>query len=245
MIEVSSLHKSFGRNQVLRGIDLSFPQGKVTAVLGPNGSGKTTLLKSILGMVMPDKGDIRLDGQSVLGGWSYRNRIGYLPQIARFPENLKVRELVRMVKDIRAGEWSSLDEYSLQREEFLLDLFNLHPFLDKKLHHLSGGTRQKINILLAFLFNNNYYILDEPTAGLDPLSLIRFKELLRTEQRQGRTILITTHIINLVEEIADEIIFLLEGKIYFSGTMDEMKGLGGGRNLEHAIAQMLEKNRHA
>ncbi|HRF39493.1 MAG TPA: ATP-binding cassette domain-containing protein, partial [Saprospiraceae bacterium] len=104
MIEIRNLHKSYGKLEVLQGIDLGFEQkGRIAAILGPNGSGKTTLIKSILGMVLPDKGEIRVDGQAIRQQWAYRERISYLPQIARFPENLSVRELIAMIKDLRGG----------------------------------------------------------------------------------------------------------------------------------------------
>ena len=147
-----------------------------------------------------------MNGLNIHNNWQYRKQIGYLPQIAKFPENLKVKELIRMISDIRGNEGNP---------EPLIESFDLNQILDKPLRYLSGGTRQKVNILLAFMFDSLYYILDEPTAGLDPLSLIRFKELLVAEKKKGKAILLTTHIVRLVEELADDIIFLLEGNIYF------------------------------
>jgi len=101
MIEVKSLYKKFRKLPVLRGIDLILQPGRITAILGPNGSGKTTLLKCILGMVIPDAGDICLGGKSILGQHAYRHELDYLPQVARFPENLRVSELIHMIKDLR------------------------------------------------------------------------------------------------------------------------------------------------
>jgi Cu-processing system ATP-binding protein len=230
MIVINSLHKSFGRNQVLKEINLNIRDGVITSVLGPNGSGKTTLIKSILGMVIPQKGSIEVNGLKILSEWQYRMQIGYLPQIARFPENLKVKELIRMIKDIRRMEGN---------EHPLIEMFDLKQVMDKPLRYLSGGTRQKVNILLAFMFDSLYYILDEPTAGLDPISLIRFKELLVAEKKKDKTILLTTHIVGLVEELADDIVFLLEGNIFFSGSVEELKSLHGGLTLEHSIANIL------
>ncbi len=230
MIVVNNLHKSFGRNQVLKGINLSIRDGVITAVLGPNGSGKTTLIKSILGMVLPQEGTIEMNGLDIHNNWQYRKQIGYLPQIAKFPENLKVKELIRMISDIRGNEGNP---------EPLIESFDLNQTLDKPLRYLSGGTRQKVNILLAFMFDTANYILDEPTAGLDPLSLIRFKELLISEKKKGKAILLTTHIVSLVEELADDIIFLLEGNIYFNGTIQELKAQHGSQTLDQSIATIL------
>ena len=232
MIEIKSLNKRFGKLTVLDGLDLSIDSGGIFAILGPNGSGKTTLIKSILGMVIPDQGNIEISGVSVLKKWAYRNDINYLPQIANFPANLSVKELIKMVKNLRPKQANDIK---------LIEKFGLEPFLDKKLGNLSGGTKQKVNILLTFMFDSDLIILDEPTTGLDPISLIHLKEIIHEEREKGRTILITTHIMSFVEEIADEIVFLLDGKIYFKGTSNELKQKTGQEDLEHAIAKLISK----
>jgi len=231
MIEIKELHKKFGKNLVLKGVDLSINEGGIFAILGPNGSGKTTLIKSILGMVIPQSGTIQLNGKSIKKDWKYRNEIDYLPQIANFPNNLTVRELIKMIKDLRANNTSE--------DQRLIELFKLEPFLTKKLGTLSGGTKQKVNIVLTFMFNSPLIILDEPTTGLDPISLIRLKDLIKTEKEKGKTILITSHIMSFVEEISDEIVFLLEGKIYFKGSISELKTKTEQPDFEHAIASIL------
>lgn len=233
MIEISNLNKKFGKLTVLDGLDLHIDSGGIFAVLGPNGSGKTTLIKSVLGMVIPDKGEIKIDGNSVLGEWKYRNEINYLPQIANFPANLNVRELIKMVKNLRPKKANDKD---------LIERFGLEVFLDKKLGNLSGGTKQKVNILLTFMFESDLIILDEPTTGLDPISLIHLKEIIREERSKGKTIIITTHIMSFVEEIADEIVFLLDGEIYFKGSSSELKQRTNQVDLEHAIAKLISKD---
>jgi len=232
MIQISNLHKKFGKLIVLDGLDLEIKSGGIFAILGPNGSGKTTLIKSILGMVIPNSGEIKIDDESVLKQWNYRNQINYLPQIANFPANLSVKELIAMVKNLRPKEANEKD---------LISLFGLEPFLDKKLGNLSGGTKQKVNIVLTFMFDSDLIILDEPTTGLDPIALIHLKEIIQKEKEKGKTILITTHIMSLVEEIADKIVFLLDGKIYFKGTVNQLKTQTNQTNLEHAIANLMTK----
>jgi len=231
MIEIKSLHKNFGKLSVLSDLDISIAEGKITAILGPNGSGKTTLIKSILGLVHCDKGNINIQGEPIRGRWEYRNKIGYLPQIARFPENLSIKELIRLVEDIRDGQ-------SNHRE--MLEQFGLTNQVNKKLRNLSGGTRQKVNIVLTFMFDCPLYILDEPTNGLDPVALIRLKDMILAKKKEGKTFLLTTHIMGLVEELSDELIFLLEGKIYFKGSYNELMNLQDEVNLERAIAKILE-----
>lgn len=232
MIEIRNLYKKFGKVEVLKGLDLSIKSGGIFAVLGPNGSGKTTLIKSVLGMVIPNKGDIVIDGNSVLKKHEYRNNINYLPQIANFPSNLSVNELIKMVKNLRSKPAVDQD---------LIELFRLQPFLDKKLGNLSGGTKQKVNLVLTFMFDSELIILDEPTTGLDPISLLNLKKIILAEKKKGKTILITSHIMSFVEEMADEIVFLLDGKIYFKGTLTAIKEQTKQNDIEHAIAAILIK----
>ncbi len=232
MIEFKNIHKRFGKLTVLDGLDLDIKKGGIFAILGPNGSGKTTLIKCLLGMVIPNKGEINFEGSSVLGKWKYRNNLNYLPQIANFPPNLTVEELIKMVKNLRPKK---------SNEQELIALFGLKEFLNKKLGNLSGGTKQKVNIVLAFMFDSDLFILDEPTTGLDPISLIHLKELIQKEKAKGKTILITTHIMSFVNEVANEIVFLLDGKIYFKGSVDELKKQTNNDNLEQAIANLISK----
>lgn len=233
MVSIHNLYKRFGTNVVLDGIDLDINKGGIFAILGPNGSGKTTLIKSILGMVIPNKGTISVLGQNIRKSSDYRKDIDYLPQIANFPNNLKVKELITMIKDLRGNG---------DKDKELIELFKLEQFLNKKLGNLSGGTKQKVNIVLAFMFNSPLIILDEPTSGLDPISLIGLKKLIQDEKNKGKTILLTSHIMSFVEEVSDEIVFLLEGEIYFKGTIEALKEKTKQTNFEHAIASILTNN---
>ena len=234
MIEIQHLNKSFDRQKVLNDISLSFSPGQSVALIGPNGSGKTTLIKSILGMVLPDSGEISINGKSLKNDFKYRDKIDYLPQIANFPGNLKVNELIAMIKDLRDSKNTN--------DTKLIELFKLEPFLDKRLVNLSGGTKQKVNLVLAFMFDSPLIILDEPTSGLDPISHLRLKNLIFSEREKGKTILVTSHILSFVEEISDEIVFLLEGKIYFKGSIPELKSKTEQPDFEHAIASILSSS---
>ncbi len=232
MIKIEKLNKKFGKLVVLNNLDLEINTGGVFAILGPNGSGKTTLIKSILGMVIPNSGQIYYEGKSILKKWEYRKNINYLPQIANFPANLSVNELIKMVKNLRTENTN---------EQELIELFGLTPFLKQKLGNLSGGTKQKVNIVLTFMFDNDLIILDEPTTGLDPIALLILKDLINKARKDGKTILITSHIMSFVEEISDEIVFLLDGKIYFKGTIDALKTQTNSSSLEIAIANLIKK----
>jgi Cu-processing system ATP-binding protein len=156
-----------------------------------------------------------------------------MPQIANFPANLKVKEIIAMIKDIRNRE---------ARDAELIKYFSLTPYLNKQLNTLSGGTKQKVNIVLAFMFDNPLLILDEPTNGLDPVALIKLKELIDKEIKRGKTILFTTHILKLVEELAQDIVFLLEGKTFYQGSVTGLVEKHESNDLEHTIAEIYGKN---
>jgi len=203
-------------------------------VVGPNAAGKTTLIKTILGLVRADRGggSVEVDGIPVNGGPGYRERIGYMPQAARFPEHLTGREIIRFLMDLRS-RGTELDEELIER-------FRLEPSLDKPIRTLSGGTRQKLNAVVACLFRPSLLILDEPTAGLDPVSAGILKDKVLRAPAAGVTVLLTSHIMSEVEELAQDLVFLLEGTIAFQGTVEALLAQTGETRLERAIARKLE-----
>ncbi|HWJ14528.1 MAG TPA: ABC transporter ATP-binding protein [Gemmatimonadaceae bacterium] len=234
MIEVSKVTKRFGDNQVLRGVDLTVAGGRVMGLVGPNGAGKTTLIKTLLGLCQPTSGEIRIDGETILGTeGSYRARIGYMPQIARFPENLTGAELFDMLRDLR-GEPGLLDAELLRG--FALEVGGQ---LDKPLRVLSGGTRQKVNACLALLFRPSILVLDEPTAGLDPLSSAILKDRILSLRSEGVTVLVTSHIMSELEELCDDVAFLLDGVTRFVGPVAQLTAMTQKANLERAIAALM------
>ena len=231
MIEISKLTKRFGDHEVLRGVDLTVDRGRVMGIVGPNGAGKTTLIKTLLGLCQPTSGDILLDGRTILGQEAYRAHIGYMPQIARFPENLTALELFDMVRDLR-GTPGVLDAS-------LLRGFALESQLDKPLRVLSGGTRQKVNACLSLLFQPSLLVLDEPTAGLDPLSSAILKDRLLSLRGDGVTVLVASHIMSELEELCDDVAFLLDGVTRFAGPIGELTSTTRQANLERAIAALM------
>ena len=232
MIKIQGLEKSFGRQKVLNDINMEVVPGKIYAVLGHNGSGKTTLIKALLGLVVPDKGVIEFNGKSIKKDYLYRKDVGYISQIARFPQNLTVQELFSMLSDLR---------HESLVYEILIDHFGIRKELNKKLGHLSGGTRQKVNVVAALMLEPPLLVCDEPIVGLDPASVIKLKGVLRDIKQQGRTIILITHIISLVEELADHVFLLQDGNMNFDGTVADLKKAGSKENLEEALAQLMEK----
>ena len=231
MISIRGLTKRYGRLPVLRRVDLDVRSGRVTAVVGPNGAGKTTLIKMILGLAKPDGGEIVVDDHRVNGDPAYRAIIGYMPQIARFPENLTGAELIAMLKDLRGGAAETDDE--------LVDAFRLGEQLKKPLGTLSGGTRQKVNAVAAFLFRPKVLILDEPTAGLDPVSSSILKDKILAERARGTTFVLTSHVMSELDELSDDVAFLLEGTVCFAGPVAELKQRTRQHSLERAIARVM------
>jgi len=235
MIEIKNIYKKFGKLEVLSDVNLSCKKGECIALIGPNGCGKTTLIKSILGMVLPDKGSIEFNGKTVLKEYLYRENIGYMPQIGRYPDNMSIGQIIDMIKKIRNSQ-SELDED-------LLKAFEIEKMYDKKMRTLSGGTTQKISAVLAFLFNPDVLILDEPTAGLDPLASEILKEKIIKEKEKGKLIFITSHLLSELDDLITEIIFMQEGKVYFHKKVELLKSETKEDKISKAIAQILKKNK--
>lgn len=224
---------SYGKFKALKGIDLKIEKGQVAALMGPNGSGKSTLLKSILGLVIPESGKILISGTDIKDGYLYRNNVGYMPQIANYPENLKVRELFDIVKDIRNG--------FKKTDEELIEKFKIHEISEKYFGQLSGGYKQRVTASIAFLFDPEILILDEPTASLDPLSTEIIKTKILETKKKDKLIIISSHIISEMDELAGRIIYLLDGSVKLNLPVKDIKN-GSGERLGKAITRVLSKS---
>jgi len=233
MIRIEHINKKFRKLIALDDINAQFDKGQVISLIGPNGSGKTTLIKSILGMVKVDSGKIFFNDELINGDPSYRSQIGYMPQIGRYPDNMKVGQLFKMLKNIRNVSENKVDEE-------LIEKFGLKQMFDKSMRTLSGGTRQKVSAALAFLFNPGVLILDEPTAGLDPLSSEILKEKILKEKRKNKLILITSHILSDLDELTTHIMYLQEGKLEFFKEIDQLREETGELKLGKAIARIMK-----
>lgn len=233
MIIATNVSKRFSKLQVLDNISLACNVGECISLIGPNGSGKTTLIKCILGMVMPDSGFITFNGKNILHDWNYRSQIGYMPQIGRYPDNMTIGNLLSMMKDIR--------NHHGELDEDLVFAFELNSMLQKKMRTLSGGTRQKVSAALAFLFNPNVLILDEPTAGLDPVATEILKEKIIKEKQKGKLIFITSHVLSELDDLVTQVVFMQEGKLVFHKSIEDLREYTGELKLNKAIAKIMVK----
>ncbi len=236
MIVFDGVTKRYGRREVLRGLDASVPDASVTALVGPNSAGKTTLLKLLLGLARPDAGRIVVAGAPVGADPAYRRAIGYMPQIVRYPAHETGRSLLAQLQRLR-GERTPPDLT-------LLEAFRLEEQFDRPLGVLSGGTRQRINAVLALAFRPRLLVLDEPTAGLDPLGARIFKDRLLAERRAGTTVLVTSHVLPELEEIADRVLYLADGRAAWEGEALALQQRTGTASLERAITALLAGTVH-
>ncbi|MCZ2356004.1 MAG: ABC transporter ATP-binding protein [Bacteroidia bacterium] len=234
VIEVKNLSKQFNKIPVLKNVNLTLNKGECIALIGPNACGKTTLIKSILGMVLPTQGEIFFQGKTIKQDNLYRNHIGYMPQIGKYPENMTINQVIEMIKDIRP--W--ITTY----DEDLITQFQLQAMAFKKMRTLSGGTTQKVSAAIAFLFNPDVLILDEPTAGLDPLAADILKEKIIRERNNGKLILITSHLLSELDELISEVIFMQEGNIIFHQKTQELREQTQESKISKAISVILQKN---
>jgi Cu-processing system ATP-binding protein len=235
MIIASNVSKKFARLKALDNVSVTCNRGECIALVGPNASGKTTLIKSILGMVVPDSGFITFNGKNILHHWQYREQIGYMPQTGRYPDNMTIGHVLAMMKDIR-GCTTELDEE-------LVEAFELKALMHKRMRTLSGGTRQKVSAALAFLFSPPVLILDEPTAGLDPVASEILKNKITTEKTRGKLVLITSHILSELDDLVSQVIYMQEGKLLFHKTIEALREDTGEEKLAKAIARVMTKNK--
>ena len=232
MIIASNVSKKFGKLKALDNVSVTCNKGECIALIGPNGSGKTTLIKSILGMVVCDSGFITFNGKNIKHHWQYRENIGYMPQIGRYPDNMSIGQVLNMMKDIRSKNQTQLDED-------LVNQFGLKEILNKRMRTLSGGTRQKVSAALAFLFNPDVLILDEPTAGLDPVASEILKGKIIAEKNKGKLVLITSHVLSELDDLISQVIYMQDGKLCFHKKIQDLRDDTGEEKLSKAIAHVM------
>ena len=216
-IEVSALGKSFGRTRALDGLDLSVRTGEVHAFLGPNGAGKTTTIRILLGLLRKDSGEA-----SLLGGDPWRDatrlhaRLAYVPGDVTLWPGLSGGEIIDLLGRLRGG----LDA---KRRQALIERFELDPA--KKARAYSRGNRQKVALIAALASDAELLLLDEPTAGLDPLMEATFRECINDERQAGRTVLLSSHILAEAEALSDRVTIIRDGRAVETGTLAQMRHL--------------------
>ena len=235
MIEINHLNKYYGKQQVLYDINLKLSPGQSVAFIGPNGCGKTTLMKCILGLVTPQSGEVLIDGKNVSEHCESREHIGFMPQSSCFPENMTVGQTFKTIESLRKG--------TVETDRELYDAFHIASIVDKRTNTLSGGTSQKVNAALAFLFNPDTLILDEPTASLDPLAAEILKDKIRKEK--GKLIFITSHILSELNGLVTHIVFMEEGHIIFFKSVEQILQEAGQQDITQAIMFLLRNNNKA
>lgn len=217
VIEVRDLHKSFGKVQALRGLDLAVPQGQVVGFLGPNGSGKTTTIRILLGLLNSDKGSITLfGGDPWKDAVELHKRLVYVPgDVALWPK-LTGGEVIDVLSSLTGG-------LEPERKKRMIEKFDLDP--TKKARTYSKGNRQKVALVAALASRAELLVLDEPTAGLDPLMEAAFQESVQEIKKEGRSVLLSSHIFSEVEKLADTITIIKEGVTVESGTLADLRHL--------------------
>jgi ABC-2 type transport system ATP-binding protein len=216
MIKVENLVKNYGSTKTIRGVSLDIGRGETFAIVGPNGAGKTTILNTIVGLIYPSSGKIFVDNIEVSKNTKeIKKRIGYLPQRISFHENLSVLEVIQFYGALRGINGIRLED--------VLSSVGILDQRNKKVGALSGGMLQRLALAQAIISDPPILILDEPTISLDPEGRVAFKRLIREEKKKGKTIILSSHILSYIEELADRISILVRGKIVALDTLDNLR----------------------
>lgn len=235
MLEIKNLQKRFGEKEVLKGLDLSVPEGAVFGFIGRNGAGKTTTMKAVLGLLKTDAGEITVNGEKVVYGQTTTNHhIGYLPDVPEFYSFMTASEYLRFCGEITGMQSAEIKS----RSEELLKLVGL----EGERHRVRGfsrGMKQRLGIAQALLNRPKLLICDEPTSALDPVGRKEILSILQ-EVKEQTTVLFSTHILSDVERICTDIAFLKDGKIAVQGKLSEVKGQN--RTEEYVLETICEED---
>lgn len=215
VLSIQGLEKSFKDKQVLKGISFEVKKGEIMAILGPNGAGKSTTIRNIMGIMYPDEGKVIFHNHTDIP----RHKIGYLPEERGLYKNVKVMDMLLYLADLKDYP----KEKAKERIMYYLDKFDLNGKENTNLEELSKGMNQKVQFISSILHEPELLILDEPFSGLDPVSQDVFKDEIRNLANKGTAILLSSHQMNLVEEICDRLFMMQEGQKIIYGSLDEVK----------------------
>jgi len=237
IIEVKALTKDFGKVKALNGINFTLDQGEVLAYLGPNGSGKTTTIRVLLGILRATSGSAKIFGQDAwTNAVELHQKIAFVPGDVNLWPNLTGGEVIDLFTSFQGGH-----RPSLERRNHFIKLFDLDP--TKKCRTYSKGNRQKVALVAALASNAELFILDEPTSGLDPLVVKTFEDCILKLKSEGKSILLSSHILSEVEKLADSVVIIREGQVVKSGTMKQIHKEAHGRTLEELFLSEYQTKR--
>lgn len=236
MIEMQQVHKHFGEKRAVDGIDLHIPRGELFCFLGPNGAGKTTSIKMLCGLLRPTSGRILLDGKTYEDdALSIKQQCGYIPDTPFVYERLTCEEFFRFIGDL----YNMSEEAVSDEVEPMFELFGLTEHRGALVKDLSHGLRQRLVYSSTLLHNPEILFVDEPFIGLDPYSIRLIKDLMKEKTRQGMTVLLTTHILAMAEDMADRIGIIANGKMAAVGSLEEiMDGRRASERLEDVFLDL-------
>jgi len=231
-LELSGVHKRYGRRQALEGIDLFVPEGTALGLLGPNGAGKTTALRLLLGASRPSRGQVRVRGLDPRDPESRRG-LGYLPERVALPARMTVRGALRL----HAG-LAGLSGAGATREiDAALERTGIADRAGDRLGGLSKGLLQRVGFAQALLGEPQVLLLDEPTSGLDPIGIRDAREWIGAARARGCTVLVSSHVLSEVERVCDRVAILHQGRLVASGAVDEV--VAPGESLEDAFLRRV------
>ena len=236
MIEAAGLQKRFGAVEAVRGISFVARDGAITGLLGANGAGKSTCLRMIYGVLEPDGGAARIDGIDIRGETSKaRSHLGVLPHAAGLYGNLTARENVRYFGLLQGIEGGRLDS----RTDELVRRLDMESFIDRRAKGLSQGQRIKVALARALIHDPGNVVLDEPTNGLDVMAIRNLRGMLLALKAQGRCVLFSSHVMQEVAALCDQVVIIAHGKVVADATVDSIRGSGGAASLEEAFLRVL------
>ncbi|MEW9080134.1 ABC transporter ATP-binding protein [Terrisporobacter glycolicus] len=212
MVEFNNVYKSYSNKEVLKGVNLNIPKGKIVGLLGPNGSGKTTMIKLMNNLLQADEGSIEIKGMKP--SIETKKIVSYLPEKTYLNDWMKVKDILGFFKDFYA-------DFDMEKADQMIESLKIDK--NQKLKTMSKGTKEKVQLILVMSRNADLYILDEPIGGVDPAARSYILKTILANYNENSTLLIATHLISEIENICDDVIFISNGEIVLQGNVDEIR----------------------